>query len=220
MNTRSMKSGIIYRISVMLLLLVSTAPAILEPFTPQVEFITNIAAAITIASLAVLARKITIYRRAAALNLPAAFAIASAAVNIVWAFNAITLLATRSAQDAHILWLLFTGAVAYYTTAFALYRWHQLKTGSYIHRFKPRRRLTIVLASSENVALNKALDEWSADPNDPCRRDFIVGWQDYQNNRSLNPPPGFAPRCAYHSGYIAAREALANLPNRPSQKQN
>lgn len=61
-------------------------------------------------------------------------------------------------------------------------------------------------------ALNAALDEWSeaddGEPNysDPCRPDFILGWNDFRAGKHPSAPQDMARGAAYNSGFIAARE--------------
>ncbi len=72
-------------------------------------------------------------------------------------------------------------------------------------------------SSHDLRAMNEALDDWSegddGEPNydDPCRPDFIRGWNDFRAGKRPAAPDDIARAAGYNSGFIAARETpLAN----------
>lgn len=56
----------------------------------------------------------------------------------------------------------------------------------------------------DHLNLEDALEDWGG-AEDPCAEAYRRGWHDYRAGRN-NPPVNEADRCAYLSGYIAARE--------------
>lgn len=192
------------RIWAILFLLGMTILSLIIPRSEGVAFILRIDARVTSIALGFVAYQIHKLGKQGALDLPTTFALASLATNILLAFNAIKMVAVHAADDISALYFLFICGIAAAALGITAFRWEQYRSGSYRRRFE--RLYLNDAAALDHRAMQQALGEWSADFQDPCRADFVRGWNDCRRNRPLNPPTEIDAKCAYHSGFIAARD--------------